>query len=168
MMTEKEFNHTILPLAKNIYSFALNMIGNPDDSADITQDVMVKLWISRNELKHVDSPKAWALTITRNLCLDWLKKQKPTYDEQEVIRNGGCARDILQQLEAQETAQVVRQIIDTLPDNQREVMILREIEELEYEEIAQITGLTTNHIRVLLSRGRAEVKEKLKAKGSQR
>lgn len=164
MMTEKEFNHTILPLAKNIYSFALNMIGNPDDSADITQDVMVKLWISRNELKHVDSPKAWALTITRNLCLDWLKKQKPTYDEQEVIRNGGCARDILQQLEAQETAQVVRQIIDTLPDNQREVMILREIEELEYEEIAQITGLTTNHIRVLLSRGRAEVKEKLKGK----
>lgn len=164
MMTEKEFNHTILPLAKNVYSFALNMIGNPDDSADITQDVMVKLWLSRNELKHVDSPKAWALTITRNLCLDWLKKQKPTYDEQEVIRNGGCARDILQQLEAQETAQVVRQIIDTLPDNQREVIILREIEELEYEEIAQITGLTTNHIRVLLARGREKVREKVKAK----
>lgn len=163
-MTEKEFNHTILPLAENVYSFALNMIGNPDDSADITQDVMVKLWISRNELKHVDSPKAWALTITRNLCLDWLKKQKPTYDEQEAIRNGGCARDILQQLEAQETAQVVRQIIDTLPDNQREVMILREIEELEYEEIAQITGLTTNHIRVLLARGREKVREKVKGK----
>lgn len=163
-MTEKEFNHTILPLAKNVYSFALNMIGNPDDSADITQDVMIKLWLSRNELKHVDSPKAWALTITRNLCLDWLKKQKPTYDEQEVIRNGGCARDILQQLEAHETVQAVRKIIDTLPDNQREVMILREIEELEFEEIAQITGLTTNHIRVLLSRGRAEVKEKLKGK----
>lgn len=163
-MTEKEFNHTILPLSKNVYSFALNMIGNPDDSADITQDVMIKLWLSRNELKHVDSPKAWALTITRNLCLDWLKKQKPTYDEQEVIRNSGCARDTLQQLEAQETAQAVRQIIDTLPDNQREVMILREIEELEFEEIAQITGLTTNHIRVLLSRGRTEVKEKLKGK----
>lgn len=163
-MTEKEFNHTILPLAKNVYSFALNMLGNPDDSADITQDVMIKLWLSRNELKHVDSPKAWALTITRNLCLDWLKKQKPTYDEQEVIRNGGCARDTLQQLEAQETAQAVHKIIDTLPDNQREVMILREIEELEFEEIAQITGLTTNHIRVLLSRGRTEVKEKLKGK----
>lgn len=163
-MTEKEFNHTILPLAKNVYSFALNMLGNPDDSADITQDVMIKLWLSRNELKHVDSPKAWALTITRNLCLDWLKKQKPTYDEQEVIRNSGCARDILLQLEAHETAQAVRKIIDTLPDNQREVMILREIEELEFEEIAQITGLTTNHIRVLLSRGRAEVKEKLKGK----
>lgn len=163
-MTEKEFNHTILPLSKNVYSFALNMIGNPDDSADITQDVMIKLWLSRNELKHVDSPKAWALTITRNLCLDWLKKQKPTYDEQEVIRNSGCARDTLQQLEAQETAQAVHKIIDTLPDNQREVMILREIEELEFEEIAQITGLTTNHIRVLLSRGRTEVKEKLKGK----
>lgn len=162
-MTEKEFNHTILPLAKNVYSFALNMIGNPDDSADITQDVMVKLWISRNDLKHVASPKAWALKITRNLCLDWLKKQKPTYDEQELVRNGGYERDILQQLETRETAEAVRKIIDTLPDNQREVMILREIEELEFEEIEQITGLSTNHIRVLLSRARAEVREKIKA-----
>lgn len=164
MMTEKEFTHTILPLAKNVYSFALNMIGNPDDSADITQDVMLKLWISRDDLRHVSSPKAWALKITRNLCLDWLKKQKPTYDEQEAIRNGGCDRDMIAQLEAQETAEMVRNVIDTLPDNQREVMILREIEELEFDEIAQITGLTTNNIRVLLSRGRAEVRQKLKGK----
>lgn len=159
MMTEKEFNHIILPLAKNIYSFAANMTGNPADSADISQEVLYKLWNSRHELKRVDNPKAWALKITRNLCLDWIKKQKPIYDEKQVLTQGGYDSDLLQQIENKDTARLVQQIINTLPDNQREVMILRELEEMEYEEISQITGLGLNNIRVLLSRGRTKVKE---------
>ena len=158
-MTEQEFNHIILPLAKNVYSYALNRIGNPDDAADITQDIMVKSWDNRREFRKVNNPKAWLLKMTRNLCLDWLKKQKPTYDTEQVIRNGGYDTDLLRQIETQDVARTVRKIINTLPDNQREVMILRELEELEYEEISKITGLGLNNIRVLLSRGRSKVKE---------
>lgn len=158
-MTEKEFNHMIMPLAKQVYSFVLNMTGNPDDSADITQDVMVKLWNTRQELRQIQNPKAWTLKMARNLCLDWLKKQKPTYDTEQIIRNGGYDIDLLHQIEAQDVALAVKKIIDTLPNNQREVMILRELEEMEFDEIAQITGLGLNNIRVLLSRGRAKVQE---------
>ena len=68
----------------------------------------------------------------------------------------------LQEIETKDTVSLLRQIIDTLPENQREVLILREIEELEFEEIEQITGLTANHIRVLLSRGRSKVKEMMR------
>lgn len=149
----------ILPLAKNIYSFAVNMTRNDADSADIAQDVMYKLWESRQGLKNVKNPKAWALKMTRNLCLDFLKKHKPVFDNEQIIRNGGYDTDTLEQIEYQETSAAVKQIIDTLPDNQKEVMILRELEELEYDEISQITGLGLNNIRVLLSRGRAKVKE---------
>lgn len=158
-MTEKEFNHMIMPLAKQVYSFVLNMTGNPDDSADITQDVMVKLWNTRQELRQIQNPKAWTLKMARNLCLDWLKKQKPTYDTEQIIRNGSYDIDLLHQIEAQDVALAVKKIIDTLPNNQREVMILRELEEMEFDEIAQITGLGLNNIRVLLSRGRAKVQE---------
>ncbi len=158
-MTEKEFNHIILPLAKNIYNFAAHLTGNSTEAADITQDVMLKLWTGRKELKKINSPKAWALTITHNLCLDWLKKNKPVYDEQKVIKNGGYDTDVLSQLEHKDTAEAIKCIINTLPEHQREVMILREIEELEYEEIAHITGLGLNNIRVLLSRARSKVKE---------
>lgn len=158
-MTEKEFNDTILPLTKDIYTFALHLTGHPANSEDLTQDVMFKLWGKRKELKKLINPKAWALKITRNLYLDQLKKHKPTYDESEVIRNGGYDRDLLQQIEAKDQAEAVKQIIATLPAIQKEVMVLREIEELEYEEIAEITGLGLNNIRVLLSRGRMKVKE---------
>lgn len=158
-MTEKEFQNTILPLAKQVYSFALYMIGNTDDAADITQEVMIKVWDNRKESIRIGNRKAWILKITRNLCLDWLKKHKPAYDEGLMTRNQFYDTDLLRQIEVRDTARAVRKIIDTLPDPQREVMILREVEEMEYDEIAQITGLGLNNIRVLLSRGRAKVKE---------
>lgn len=159
-MTEQEFNNTILPLAKNIYSFALNLTRNPSDSADITQEVMLKLWAKRNELAKVENHKAWAFKITRNLVLDQLKKQQPIYGESKMLQ-GEMANetDVLQSIENRTTAEAVRLIIDSLPENQREVMILREMEELEYDEISKITGLGLNHIRVLLCRGRSKVKE---------
>lgn len=161
MMTEKEFEHRIMPLSQNIWSFALHLTGDKDSAADITQEAMLRLWDSRKELSGVDNLKAWALKITRNLCLDMLKKHKPVYNEEEVIRCAGYDTDLLQQIETKDVAEAVHRIIDTLPPNQKEVIILREIEELEYEEISRITGMGLNNIRVLLSRARSKVKEVL-------
>lgn len=149
----------ILPLTKNIYAYAQHILSNPTDAADITQEVMIKLWNTRKELKGLKNPRAWALKVTRNLCFDWIKKQKPMYGEERLSQNEAYTSNLLQEIETKDTAALLRKIIDTLPENQREVMILREIEELEFEEIEQITGLTANHIRVLLSRGRSKVRE---------
>ena len=115
----------ILPLTKNIYAYAQHILSNPTDAADITQEVMIKLWNTRRELKGVQNPRAWALKVTRNLCLDWIKKQKPVYGGEELAQNEDYTSNPLQ-------------------------------------EIEQITGLTANHIRVLLSRGRSKVKEMMR------
>ena len=128
----------ILPLTKNIYAYAQHILSNPTDAADITQEVMIKLWNTRRELKGVQNPRAW------------------------LAQNEDYTSNPLQEIETKDTVSLLRQIIDTLPENQREVLILREIEELEFEEIEQITGLTANHIRVLLSRGRSKVKEMMR------
>lgn len=160
-MTEKEFNHIILPLASHIWSFAYNITGDKILTEDITQEVMLKLWGYRKELAKVENVKAYVLKITRNLCIDYIKKQKPIYNEEVMIKNGGYEADLLEQIETKDTVAAVKQIIDTLPPNQKEVMILREIEEMEYEEISQITGLGLNNIRVLLSRGRSKVRQVL-------
>ena len=135
----------ILPLTKNIYAYAQHILSNPTDAADITQEVMIKLWNTRRELKGVQNPRAWALKVTRNLCLDWIKKQKPVYGGEELAQNEDYTSNPLQEIETKDT-----------------VSLLRQIEELEFEEIEQITGLTANHIRVLLSRGRSKVKEMMR------
>ena len=109
-MTEKEFEHTIMPLAENVYSYAVNMLGNPDDAADITQDVMLRLWETRRKLQDMDSPKAWALRMTRNLCLDHLKRRRPVCDEEALLSHGGYADDLQQQIERKDMAEIVRRL----------------------------------------------------------
>ncbi len=158
IMTEKEFNHIILPLAKQIHSFAFHMVGGQSYAADVTQEVMFKLWDNRRELPGVNNLKAYVLKITRNICLDLLKRQQPVYHDEKVYQYGGYS-DPVRQIEQKDALEAVRRIIDSLPANQKEVMLLREIEELEFDEIAKITGLGLNNIRVLLSRARTKVKQ---------
>lgn len=147
-----------MPLTQHIYTCALSFMADRSYSADITQEVMLRLWDNRKELAKIDNLKAYALCITRNICLDTIKKHKPIYDEAQTHRNEEVT-DPLKQIETQDTATIVRQIIETLPPTQKEVIQLREIHELEYEEIAEITGLGLNNIRVLLSRARSKVKD---------
>lgn len=158
-MTEKEFNEKIWPLAGPVYNFAVHLTGDGDTGADVAQEVMTRLWENRGKLEKIREPKAWALKITRNLCLDILKKRKPVYDEKAMLQREGYACDAVREIETRDTAGLVRKIIATLPGNQREVIVLREIEGLEYAEIAEITGLGLDNIRVLLSRARTKVKD---------
>lgn len=158
MMTEKEFEYRIMSLSRQIYTCALNMTKDKDHAADVTQDVMLRLWDLRKELTGIENPKAYALCITRNICLDLIKKHKPIYDDEQVMHNSD-SYDPIRQIEIEDTVNVVHRIINTLPSTQREVIALREIHELEYEEIAKITGLGLNNIRVLLSRARTKIKD---------
>lgn len=157
-MTEKEYNTNVLPLMDSIYSYCRHMLGDEDTASDLTQDVMLKIWDTRSSLNDIQNYKAFALCMARNLCLDLYKKKKPVYDDEVVMDNGGYDIDMLQQIENRDMAEAVRRIIDTLPDNQKEVILLREIEEMEFEEISKITGLGMNNVRVLLSRARTKVR----------
>lgn len=165
MMTEKEFNHTILPLAPAVWTFISHLSGDKETASDVTQEVMLRLWKDRRKLEQVIQPKAYTLKIARNLCLDILKKQKPLYNEEDVCHFPEASADPLREIETQDTAAVLRQLIDLLPPAQKEVILLREIEELEYSEISHITGLEINHIRVLVSRARTRLRELILTQG---
>ena len=138
---------------------AARMLGNDEDAQDAVQEIMIKLWKCKKQLKEHPNLNGFVFLTARNHCLDRLKKKNPEQPysvHQEKIPQGYRDR-----FEYAELYSFIQEIIKQLPDNQKEVMVLYDIDGLEFEEIASIIGLKIEHVRVLLSRARKSIKEKL-------
>lgn len=160
-MLASEFKTKVLPLSNKLLRFATQLLHDEEQARDIIQDVFLKLWQKKDSLAEVENLEAFAVRMTRNRCLDSFKLKKPLLDDGTVIRHNDESRDLQNEIELSESAVLVRRLIGKLPDIQRTVMHLRDIEQYEYEEIAQMTDLSVNAIRVNLSRARKKVKDEL-------
>ncbi|PTN09960.1 RNA polymerase sigma factor [Mangrovibacterium marinum] len=161
-MLASEFKTKVLPLSSKLMRFASQLLHDQDQAQDIIQDVFLKLWQKKDQLAQVENMEAFAMRMTRNRCLDLFKAKKPVLAQDDFMKQKAVASsDLQQQIELSESALLVRQIIRDLPDIQRTVMHLRDIEQYEYDEIAQMTDLTVNAIRVNLSRARKKVRDEL-------
>lgn len=160
-MTAEEFKHSVLVFKQKLYRLGLRLLNDQQEAADVVQDVFVKLWNMREQLTQYRSIEALAMTMTRNVCLDRLKTP------QRMVRLGHQG-DLQQETsnpelayELGETTAIIAESIRLLPQQQQLVMHLRDVEHFEFEEIASITGMNLNHIRVNLSRARKAVRERL-------
>ena len=163
-MDAKEFKERVLPVSHRIFRYANRLLNNEHDSEDVVQEIWLKLWDKRDQLGNIRSMEAFAYRMTRNLCLDKIKQKKPTYyDDREEgsyrYEEADHGPDPQSRLELQDTVERVNQIIGFLPEQQKSLLQMRDIEGLEYEEIADITGLEINAIRVNISRARKKVRE---------
>lgn len=163
-MEVEDFKIQVLPLQDKLYSFALRFLGDSEDAKDAVQEVFVKLWKLRDSLDSYRSLVAFAMTVTRNHCLDRIKAKRTipiednkVYSSQIVNATPG---DIL---EKKDLAEIVRKIINELPENQRSVIQLRDIDGFDNQEIGEVLKMDTNNVRVLLSRARKKVREELLA-----
>ena len=163
-MDAQEFKERVLPVSQRIFGYANRLLNNEHDAEDVVQEIWLKLWDKREQLGNIKSMEAFAYRITRNLCLDKIKLKKPKYfDDRE---EGAYCYDEADQrpdpessLELKDTVERVNQIIGRLPEQQKTLLQMRDVEGLEYEEIADITGLEINAIRVNISRARKKVRE---------
>jgi RNA polymerase sigma-70 factor (ECF subfamily) len=159
-MTESDFKIKVLSLSPNVYPLARRMLGSDDTAHDAIQQSMMKLWETRKQLDHCVNLKAFVFRVVRNVCLDELKKKKPLYvDEPALLNNESFGTELLH--DHKEMVGIVHQVVNSLTENQRDVIQMRDIDGLEFEEIAEITAMDIAYIRVLLSRARKTVKEKL-------
>lgn len=163
-MDAEEFKERVLPVSHRILRYASRLLGNEHDAEDVVQDIWLKLWNIRGELGNIKSMEAFAYRMTRNLCLDKIKLKKPKYyDDREEgafrYDEADHSPNPESSLELKDTVERVNQIISRLPEQQKTLLQLRDVEELEYEEIADITGLEINTIRVNISRARKNVRE---------
>ena len=151
----------ILPMSSKIYSYATRIIGNQDIAKDVVQDIMLKLWEKRKDLGQYNNLTGFVIRMTRNHCIDLIRRKKETVSDEEYRKELQNEPFTLNNIENKELYNIIGEIINTLPENHREVVILKDLEGYSGKEISEITGMEMNNIRVIISRCRKKIKETL-------
>ncbi|NLN25421.1 MAG: RNA polymerase sigma factor [Bacteroidetes bacterium] len=159
-MEKTEFVNTVMPFKDKLYRIAKRILISEDEAEDAVQEVYVRLWNSRENLKTYRSPEAFAVTITKNYCLDRLKS-KQAGNLKIVHSNYEAKESIERNIEAREGVSLVLKIMESLPTQQRIVLQLRDIEQYEFSEIAEMLESNETAIRVALSRARKAVRDEM-------
>ncbi|WP_293734677.1 RNA polymerase sigma factor [uncultured Parabacteroides sp.] len=160
-MDVESFKRLFLPLHPKLFRIAYALVENKSNAEDILQDAYYKLWSRREELTDVQNPEAFCVTLVKNLCIDFLRSPRVGRHNEEVTEVVAFSPDSSpdEKLEMKDKVQQVRHLVSRLPENQRQVLRLRGIEDCSMDEIEQITGLSAVNIRVLLSRARKIIRE---------
>ena len=161
-MTKQEFTSYVLPVKARLYRLALTLLNSRSEAEDAVQDVYLKLWNMRQKLPEYNSVEALAVTMTKNLCIDRLRsyrtRNQNEHGLEKVTLSSTDRHDPAYQLENSESMQQIQQIICQLPEQQRMILHLCDIEQYSYDEIQSMTNMTRNNIRVTLSRARTSVR----------
>jgi len=160
-MNQFEFIKTITPFKDRVYRLAKRLLVSNEEAEDATQEVLVRLWNNKNKLGSYTSVEALAMTITKNYCLDQLKSKRAT--EMRIVHSNftdGQA-SLQQQAEDKDSWEWAEKIINTLPEQQRLILQMRDVEQYEFEEIAKIMDMNETAVRVALSRARKTLREEL-------
>lgn len=158
-MTSEQFNSSYLSLASTLYKVAFYILESEEEARDAVQDAFVKLWNDRETLGDVNSPKAYAIRLVKNLCIDRIRRQRLEFPEELPERVSPEGQD--DEIDQKERLNKVMEAIKSLPDRQREILWLRTVENLSYDEISERLGMTPLTLRVLLSRARSKIKLKV-------
>ena len=160
-MNQNEFVQIITPFKDKLFRLAKRMLVSTEEAEDATQEVLLRLWNKNSSLEQYNSVEALAMTMTKNYCLDQLKSKKPK-NLQIVHNNYQDKQASLEvQIEHQNTLQWAEKLINDLPKQQRLILQLREIEEYEFSEIAQVLEMNETAVRVALSRARKTLREQI-------
>jgi RNA polymerase sigma-70 factor, ECF subfamily len=157
-MDLSQFKISVFPLKNKLFRLAERLLDHHEDAQDVVQEVFLKLWNRREILDEYRSVEALAVVMTRNMCLDRIKTRKfPVEDvekmKSEIVAPGSMDAD------SQDMIGRIRGIIGTLPEIQKTIMHLRDIEGYELEQIAAMMEMTENAVRVNLSRARKRVRD---------
>ena len=140
-----------------LYRIAFHILERQDEAEDAVQETFLKLWEIRDKLDDVESAKAYSIRILKNECLDRLRKAKKSVPaDQVLVREPISPAD--EQIDARRRLEKVLGAIKSLPDSQKQVLLLRTVEGLSYEEISKKMGMSQLTLRVLLTRARGALK----------
>lgn len=157
-MNQKEFVDLISPFKDKVFRLAKRLLVSTEEAEDATQEVLVKLWNKNEGLSDYNSVEAFAMTMTKNYCFDQLKSKRA--QNMKIVHNNYTDREagLHQKLEDIDSLSWVDKIIAQLPEQQRLIIQMRDVEQYEFEEIAKILDMNETAIRVALSRARKTIR----------
>jgi len=161
-MSLEAFKLRVLPAKDKMYRFALRLLRDEEEAKDIVQEAMIRVWRKKEKMHTYKNMEAWCMTIVRNLSLDRLKSKQynsDNLDNSYKLSYNGV--DPEQRTEIDNTMENIHNFIADLPDKQRQVIQLRDIEGFSYQEIGKILNLDANNVKVNLFRARKTVRESL-------
>jgi len=160
-MNQAEFIKIISPFKDKVFRLSRRLLVSTEEAEDATQEVLVKLWNNKEKLQGYGSVEAMAMTMTKNFCLDRLKSKQAS--EMRIVHSNYTDRQagLQQQAEDRDSWEWAEKIMKNLPEQQKLIMQMRDIEQYEFEEIAKIMDMNETAVRVALSRARKTLREEL-------
>jgi RNA polymerase sigma-70 factor (ECF subfamily) len=160
-MKEKEFLHIVLSFKDKLFRLAKRYLISHDAAQDATQDVLLKLWVNRDKINSYKNVEAFAMTMVKNTCLDQLKSKSA--QNIKIVHNNYKDKNISlsNETEIKDSLSIVEKLINELPEKQRIIMQLRDVEQYTFDEIGKILELNQGAIRVSLSRARKTIRQKM-------
>lgn len=158
-MNQSEFIKVISPFKDKVFRLAKRLLVSTEEAEDATQEVLIKLWNKNEALEKLNSVEAMAMTMTKNYCLDQLKSKRAS--NLTLVHSNYSSRDagLEQKTEDNDSLEWVAKIIRTLPEQQQLIIQMRDIEEMDFDQIAEVLDMNETAVRVALSRARKLIRE---------
>ena len=162
-MKKVSFRNDVLPLKNVLYRLALRITMNREEAEDAVQETMIKVWDKRDSWQELDSIEAFSLTICRNVALDMTRRSArkgESLDVQTYEPQASSMTNPDERAEQKDMVDMVRRIVDSLPEKQRTCMQLRDFEGKSYKDIATVLSISEEQVKVNIYRARQAVKQK--------
>jgi RNA polymerase sigma factor (sigma-70 family) len=152
-MTEKEYNQCVSLYADNVYRFILKNLRHEEDAKDIVQGTFEKMWINRLQVEN-ERCKSYLFTVAYHQMIDHIRKSKRI-----IFRESFHEAVSITNISQPDSKKVLQGALNRLNETQRSLVLLKDYEGYNYEEIGKITGLNESQVKVYLHRARLQLRE---------
>lgn len=160
-MNPTEFAERLIPMKDKIFRFARAILADVSEAEDVTQDIFERLWKDHEKLEGISNIDGFVMVSVRNLCYDKMRRKKVYDKKMDGLHTDTTCATTSFSTDNMDTREILLQLMDTLPEKQRTIIHLRDIEDYDIDEIASIVDMEGPTVRVLLSRARKSVRNRL-------
>lgn len=160
-MNQSDFLKAVLPFKDKVFRLAKRLLVSTEEAEDATQELYFKLWRNKEKLSDYKNVEAFAMTMTKNYCFDRLKSKQAS--NLTLVHSNYKEKDtsLDKKIEYNDSVDKVHQLIENLPEQQKIIIQLRDVEQYNFDEICEMVNMKPTAVRVALSRARKTIREAL-------